>query len=202
MSLLTCHPSIEVKLVIEEDTYVCFRDYQVKVLEKRGGVKDKEERMEAGEVEKEGGAKDQELKVEVGVLEKEERKGHQCERCGKKYVYGHKLDHHKTWLCKELAPTVVELEPRRHLSSNIFHLPTVPESDIVHLLPSAPGCDIGVDNQEAKGGDECSGKSSQMKERDEEEKGGEDETMEIVVCEREVSGSDEPQVNVHWIVIT
>ena len=51
MSLSTCHPSIEVKLVIEEDTYVCFRDYQVKVLEKRGGVKDKEERMEAGEVE-------------------------------------------------------------------------------------------------------------------------------------------------------
>ena len=44
-------------------------------------------------------------------------------------MFKHKLAHHKTWLCKEVAPTLVELEPRRKLSSNVFHMPTIPESE-------------------------------------------------------------------------
>ena len=62
-------------------------------------------------------------------MEKEEGGKHQCEHCGKSYVFKHKLAHHKTWLCKEVAPTLVELEPRRKLSSNVFHLPTIPERE-------------------------------------------------------------------------
>ena len=56
-------------------------------------------------------AKDEEEKAEAGEVEKEEGGKHQCEQCGKSYVFKHKLAHHKTWLCKELAPKPVQ-EPR------------------------------------------------------------------------------------------
>ena len=62
-------------------------------------------------------------------MEKEEGEKHQCEQCGKSYVFKHKLAHHKTWLCKEVPPKLVELKPRRKLSSNVFHLATIPERE-------------------------------------------------------------------------
>ena len=74
-------------------------------------------------------AKDEEEKAEAGEVEKEEGEKHQCEQCGKSYVFKHKLAHHKTWLCKEVPPKLVELEPRRKLSSNVFHLATIPERE-------------------------------------------------------------------------
>ena len=74
-------------------------------------------------------AKDEEEKAEAGEVEKEEGGKHQCEQCGKSYVFKHKLAHHKTWLCKELAPKLVELEPRRKLSANVFHLASIPEGE-------------------------------------------------------------------------
>ena len=74
-------------------------------------------------------AKDEEEKAEAREVEKEEGGKHQCEQCGKSYVFKHKLAHHKTWLCKELAPKLVELEPRRKLSANVFHLASIPEGE-------------------------------------------------------------------------
>ena len=89
------------------------------------------QRIQAEKEESEGGelAKDEEEKAEDGEVEKEMGGKHQCEHCGKNYVYKHKLAHHKTWLCKEVAPTLVQVEPRRKLSSNVFHLPTIPERE-------------------------------------------------------------------------
>ena len=58
-----------------------------------------------------------------------EKKMHQCSECGKSYKHKHKLKHHKTWLCKERALGQVQSEPRRELSSNFFHLPTIPEGE-------------------------------------------------------------------------
>ena len=89
------------------------------------------QRIQAEKEESEGGelAKDEEEKAEAGEVEKEMGGKHQCEHCGKNYVYKHKLAHHKTWLCKEVAPTLVQVEPRRKLSSNVFHLPTIPERE-------------------------------------------------------------------------
>ena len=66
------------------------------------------------------------MRAEGGEMEKEMGGKHQCEHCGKNYVYKHKLAHHKTWLCKEAAPTLVQVEPRRKLSSNV---PTIPERE-------------------------------------------------------------------------
>ena len=74
-------------------------------------------------------AKDEEEKAKAREVEKEEGEKHQCEQCGKSYVFKHKLAHHKTWLCKELAPKLVELEPRRKLSANVFHLASIPEGE-------------------------------------------------------------------------
>ena len=86
-------------------------------------AKDEEEMAEAVEVEKERGVlpEDEEVKAEGGEVEKEERERHHCDECGKSYKYLHKLNHHKTWLCKEQAPRLVLVEPRREFSSNIFH---------------------------------------------------------------------------------
>ena len=86
-------------------------------------AKDEEEMAEAVEVEKERGVlpEDEEVKAEGGEVEKEERERHHCDECGKSYKYLHKLNHHKTWLCKEQAPRLVQVEPRREFSSNIFH---------------------------------------------------------------------------------
>ena len=71
-------------------------------------------------------AKDEEEKEEAGEVEKEERvREYQCHQCGRKYAYMHKLKHHITWLCKERAARLVEVEPRREFSSNIYELPTI-----------------------------------------------------------------------------
>ena len=78
-----------------------------------------------GKVEEEKGAEDEEEMAEAGEVEK--RRMHQCSECGKSYKHEHKLKHHKTWLCKERALGQVQSEPRRELSSNFFHLPTIPE---------------------------------------------------------------------------
>ena len=84
-----------------------------------------------GKVEEEKGAmaEDEEEMAEAGEVEK--RRMHQCSECGKKYKHEHKLQHHKTWLCKERALGQVQSEPRRELSSNFFHLPTIPEGEEV-----------------------------------------------------------------------
>ena len=84
-----------------------------------------------GKVEKEKGAmaEDEEEMAEAGEVEK--RRMHQCSECGKRYKHEHKLKHHKTWLCKERALGQVQSEPRRELSSNFFHLPTIPEGEEV-----------------------------------------------------------------------
>ena len=81
-------------------------------------------------MEKEKGAmaEDEEETAEAGEVEKE-KKMHQCSECGKSYKHKHKLKHHKTWLCKERALGQVQSEPRRELSSNFFHLPTIPEGE-------------------------------------------------------------------------
>ena len=81
-------------------------------------------------MEKEKGAmaEDEEETAEAGEVEKE-KKMHQCSECGKSYKHKHKLQHHKTWLCKERALGQVQSEPRRELSSNFFHLPTIPEGE-------------------------------------------------------------------------
>ena len=86
-------------------------------------AKDEEEMAEAVEVEKERGVlpEDEEVKAEGGEVEKEEGERHHRDECGKSYKYLHKLNHHKTWLCKEQAPRLVQVEPRREFSSNIFH---------------------------------------------------------------------------------
>ena len=84
-----------------------------------------------GKVEEEKGAmaEDEEEMAEAGEVEK--RRMHQCSECGKSYKHEHKLKHHKTWLCKERALGQVQSEPRRELSSNFFHLPTIPEGEEV-----------------------------------------------------------------------
>ena len=84
-----------------------------------------------GKVEEEKGAmaEDEEEMAEAGEVEK--RRMHQCSECGKRYKHEHKLKHHKTWLCKERALGQVQSEPRRELSSNFFHLPTIPEGEEV-----------------------------------------------------------------------
>ena len=94
-------------------------------------AEDEEERAEAREVEKEGGvmAEDEEERAEAREVEKEEKVMYHCHQCGKNYTYMHKLKHHMTWLCKERASRAVEVEPRRELSSNIYHLPTIDESE-------------------------------------------------------------------------
>ena len=75
-------------------------------------------------------AKDKKGKEEAGEVEKEERvREYQCHQCGRKYAYMQKLKHHITWLCKERAPRLVEVEPRRELSSNIYELPTIDERE-------------------------------------------------------------------------
>ena len=74
-------------------------------------------------------AEDEEETAEAGEVEKEKKRMHQCSACGKSYVYEHKSKHHITWLCKERALGQVQSEPRRELSSNFFHLPTIPESE-------------------------------------------------------------------------
>ena len=74
-------------------------------------------------------AKDEEEMAEAGEVEK--RRMHQCSECGKSYKHEHKLKHHKTGLCKERALGQVQSEPRRELSSNFFHLPTIPEGEEV-----------------------------------------------------------------------
>ena len=58
---------------------MCFRENKLRSRRLRGRelAKDEEEKAEAGEVEKEEGGK------------------HQCEHCGKSYVFKHKLAHHK-----------------------------------------------------------------------------------------------------------
>ena len=47
----------------------------------------------------------------------------------KAMCFKHKRAHHKTWLCKEVTPILVKVEPRRKLSSNIYHLPTIDASE-------------------------------------------------------------------------
>ena len=75
-------------------------------------------------------AKAEEEKEEAGEVEKEERvREYQCHQCGRKYAYMHKLKHHITWLCKERAARLVEVEPRREFSSNIYELPTIDERE-------------------------------------------------------------------------
>ena len=85
-----------------------------------------------GKVEEEKGAmaEDEEETAEAREVEKE-KKMHQCSECGKSYKYEHKLKHHRTWLCKERALGQVQSEPRRKLSSNFFHLSTIPEGEEV-----------------------------------------------------------------------
>ena len=99
-----------------------------------------------GKVEEEKGAmaEDEEEMAEAGEVEK--RRMHQCSECGKRYKHEHKLKHHKTWLCKERALGQVQSEPRRELSSNFFHLPTIPEGEEVFASErvSKP-CDQGED---------------------------------------------------------
>ena len=95
-------------------------------------AKDEEEKAEAGEVEKERGVmpEDEEVEAEGGEVEKERKMSeYQCNQCGKKYAYMHKLKHHITWLCKEHAPRLLEVEPRRKFSSNIYQLPSINERE-------------------------------------------------------------------------
>ena len=69
-------------------------------------------------------------KEEAGEVEKEEKvREYQCHQCGRKYAYMHKLKHHITWLCKEHAPRLLEVEPRRKFSSNIYQLPSINERE-------------------------------------------------------------------------
>ena len=51
------------------------------------------EKAEAGEVEKERGVmpEDEEVKAEGRKVEKEKGGKHQCEHCGKSYVFEHEL---------------------------------------------------------------------------------------------------------------
>ena len=75
-------------------------------------------------------AKDEEERAEAREVEKDEKVMYHCDQCGKNYAYLHKLKHHMTWLCKERAQRLdLKVEPRRELSSNIYHLPTIDESE-------------------------------------------------------------------------
>ena len=75
-------------------------------------------------------AKDEEERAEAREVEKDEKVMYHCDQCGKNYAYMHKLQHHMTWLCKERAQRLdLKVEPRRELSSNIYHLPTIDESE-------------------------------------------------------------------------
>ena len=120
-------------------------------VEAEGGEWAEEEKAEAEEVEKERGVmpEDEEVKADGGEVEKEKGK-HQCEYCGKSYAFEHKLAHHKTWLCKGVVPSLVEVEPRRLLSSNVYHLPTIPERE------HGSGDDFGAGKGEENGGAEVS----------------------------------------------
>ena len=85
-------------------------------------------------------AKDEEERAEAGEVEKEKKvREYQCNQCGKKYAYLHKLKHHITWLCKEHAPRLVEVEPRREFSSNIYQLPTIHEREEEVEIREEPG---------------------------------------------------------------
>ena len=72
-------------------------------------------------------AKDEEERAEAREVEKDEKVMYHCDQCGKNDAYMHKLK--LTWLCKERAQRLVKVEPRRELSSNIYHLPTIDESE-------------------------------------------------------------------------
>ena len=75
-------------------------------------------------------AEDEEERAEAREVEKDEKVMYHCDQCGKNYAYMHKLKHHMTWLCKERAQRLdLKVEPRRELSSNIYHLPTIDESE-------------------------------------------------------------------------
>ena len=142
--------------------------------------------VEVGEAEKEVGvmAKDEEKKAEAGEVMMEEGERHQCDQCGKSYVFKHKLAHHKTWLCKEAAPTIVEVEPRRKLSSNVFHLPTIPERE---EGGEVSGVRDGRVEMEGK-------KGISLQEREEEVEVGESQRESEESGGAEVSGPVEPEV--------
>ena len=114
----------------------------------------------------------------------EEGERHQCDQCGKSYVFKHKLAHHKTWLCKEAAPTIVEVEPRRKLSSNVFHLPTIPERE---EGGEVSGVRDGRVEMEGK-------KGISLQEREEEVEVGESQRESEESGGAEVSGPVEPEV--------
>ena len=88
-------------------------------------------------------AKDEEEKEEAGEVEKKENVVHRCD-CGKEYKYSHKLEHHRTWLCKERAPNLMKVNSRRELSSNIYVMSTIPECEDVKKTEEVTGeeCDI------------------------------------------------------------
>ena len=123
---------VSVKVEAEGGEWAEEEKAEAEEVEKERGVmlEDEEVKADGGEVEKKGGVmpEDEEVEAEGGEVEKEKGK-HQCEYCGKSYALEHKLAHHKTWLCKGVVPSLVEVEPRRLLSSNVFHLPTIPERE-------------------------------------------------------------------------
>ena len=88
-------------------------------------------------------AKDEEEKEEAGEVEKKENVVHRCD-CGKEYKYSHKLEHHRTWLCKERAPNLMKVNSRRELSSNIYVMSPIPECEDVKKTEEVTGeeCDI------------------------------------------------------------
>ena len=63
-----------------------------------------------------------------GEVEKKENVVYRCD-CGKEYKYSHKLEHHRTWICKERAPNLMQVNSRRELSSNIYVMSTIPECE-------------------------------------------------------------------------
>ena len=163
----------------------------------RGELAKDKERAEAGEVEMEGGvtANDEEERAEAREVEKEERVLYRCQQCGKSYAYKHKLKHHVTWLCKERASTLVEVEPRRELSSNIHHLPTIDErgEEVDNDIRKEEKVDYGEGGCDLE--EELAGRTAR-----EEEQG--DILKEEVRCEEElnlsgISGSVAPQVMIY-----
>ena len=94
-------------------------------------------------------AKDEEEKEEAGEVEKKENVVHRCD-CGKEYKYSHKLEHHRTWLCKERAPNLMKVNSRRELSSNIYVMSTIPECEDVKKTGEVMGEESDILGQRIK----------------------------------------------------
>ena len=94
-------------------------------------------------------AKDEEEKEEAGEVEKKENFVHRCD-CGKEYKYSHKLEHHRTWLCKERAPNLMKVNSRRELSSNIYVMSPIPECEDVKKTGEVMGEESDILGQRIK----------------------------------------------------